>query len=244
MVVTPKPTIAFGPDYPNSLTDLVVGVEMPMVQERPWSRIFRHPTSGAIFQIPRTMDGSANLTLEELTQRWSTWTPAERRDLSLAVAWLRGRDDFADILRFLIREGNSDIWSAIALSVAHTLPQDEAYRVLVQSLEATNLAAGTNLVQAIAATGHASAASTIRDRLNRLRAAPEFWEDAPNVNELALTAMFATKHLVELGEDADLLAEFVRALAAHRCKEVGRFCRMHLKSTYSWLSEPTSSSTV
>ena len=244
MVEKPQPTFAFGPDYPKTLTDLIDGVEMPLVQERPWSRIFRHPTSGAIFQIPRTMDGSASLTLEELTLRWAGWTPAERRDFCLAVAWLRGRGDFADIVRFLMREGGSDTWSAIALSVAHALPQDEAYRVLVQALEATPLSASANLMQGIKATGHPSAASTIRERLDRLRATPELWEDAPQVNHLAMTAMWATKNLLELGEDPNSLADFVRALAAHRCGEVGRFSRMHLKAAYPWLAGPPSASTV
>jgi hypothetical protein len=72
--------------------------------------------------------------------------------------------------------------------------------------------------------------------LRLLRESSGLWEEAPRVNELAMTAMWATKTLLDLGEDPNALVDFVRALSEHRCAEVGRFVRMHLKSVYPWLT--------
>jgi hypothetical protein len=111
--MAPQPTIAFGPDYPATLIDLIDGVPMPLVREQRWSRTFRHPTTGAMFWIPRFMDGSATMTLEELRRSWPTWTVAERQAFSTSAPWLNEQADFAEILRSLSCMTSEDLLAYI-----------------------------------------------------------------------------------------------------------------------------------
>ena len=228
--MAPQPTIAFGPDYPASLLDLIDGVPMPLVREQRWARTFRHPTTGAMFWIPRFMDGSATMTLAELHRSWPTWTADERRAFSASAPWLHEQSDFADILRFLMREGDARVWCSIALAVASQLPQEEAFRVLCEALDAMAPSASSNILQAIARTGHVSARLVIKRQVDRLCAAPELWADDNGLNRLASTAIYGIKYLLKLGEDPATLTSIVQSLSEHHSDAVRRECDRQLQS--------------
>src|SRR6185503_19254467 len=125
-----QPSYRIGPDYPEFLED-EAGALMPLERERRWSRTYRHPTRRVRHHLSRFMDGSASMSLEELRAGWAAWSSADRIDFCTNARWLRNQSDFTDMLRFIAAEAKPMATSSIALSIATSLPRDEAFGILV-----------------------------------------------------------------------------------------------------------------
>jgi hypothetical protein len=229
-----EPPRRFGPEYPRFLVDSD-GVRLSLQREHRWSRIYRHPNKNAVHQISRFMDGSATITFDELQAEWSTWSRNDRLDFCANAAWLHGQRDFEEILRFVVREGDSDMWSAVGISVAAVIPQDEAFRLLLPCLAAADLAHTSNLVQAIARTRHPSARATLQDHFDRIAAHPGLLADDKFMNWLAFTAICTIQYLLELGADPQAFDSTVRVLSEHPCRACRESCSRFLGAKYPWL---------
>jgi hypothetical protein len=231
------PSFSFGPDYPAVLTDFD-GTLMPQVREGRFWRTFRHPSTGAMFLIPRFMDGSAGMTLEQLRAEWPSMSATHRSGFCGAVRWLNAQADYPDMVRYVVREGTTELWPTIATAVAQALPQDEAFQVLCEMLAATDVGRRANVVQAIAMTKHHLAPGVVRTRFDEIWAAPTLWDgvDEPGTNHLAHDATHAIRHLLELGTPPSDLEPAVRRLAGHPCHKAREACRGVLKAWYPWLA--------
>jgi len=152
------PPHAYGPEYPAYLT-WMDGTRMALVRESRWSRTYRHPTKKLEHVCSRFEDGSASITFDELSATWSGWTRAERSDFCYNCSLLRSQADFAEILRFILREGDWNDWCGIASCLADVLPCQEAFDLLSQALELTPVEHSSNLVQAILVLHHRTSKS-------------------------------------------------------------------------------------
>jgi hypothetical protein len=211
---------------------------MPLERESAWSRRYRHPNGRERCIISRFDDGSATLTLDQLRSGWPTWTARDRRDLSQNCQWLHERADFADMLRFILKHGDFECWSGIALAVGRTLPLEEAVEALSSAVNATPIEHSANLLQALALTRHPAASGKIRGVLEQLLLEPTLWADDPFKNWFAFTATCCVSYLLQLGVAPNELEGTARALSQHICEGNRRTCSQYLAASYPWLSPP------
>ncbi len=185
--------------------------------------------------ISRFMDGSASVTAEELKNEWQNWTKDEQTDFCQESSWLYEQSDFPEMLRFIMRHGNSSDWSGIAISVGSYLPKDEAFELLLRALQATDVGSTGNITQGIALTKHPMATATLQKHLQSVWSQPALWEDDPFNTWLAFDATTCIAHLLELGASAPDFEEHVRQLAKHVCSRNRDSCRNFLSKYYEWL---------
>lgn len=206
----------FGDEYPAALV-IENGLRLPLHRERRFSRYYylEEHKNGA--EISRFMDGTANITAAELQRDWDGWPEDVRWDFCQSCAWLRGQSDFHEMLRFVMQHGGWYEWCAVALSVASELPREEAYTVLVQALDQTEIGQTANFTQAIAATKHPEAEATLRRNLAAIWVHPALWANADHINNVAYDAMTCIEHLIQVGASPSDFTEQVRQLSEHVC---------------------------
>lgn len=223
----------FGEEYPSAVT--MGAVRMPLTEEGRYTRHYASEDSKMSFSVSRFMDGSARISEEELEREWRGWAYGDRLDFCNSCSWLAGQADFPEILRFVMRHGGEDHWSAVAGAVARELPQSEAFDLLVRALELAKDRPLSNLAQAIAGTGHAEAPAVLLRLLEKLWGSPELWEDDDFLNWTAYDATTCIGHLIEIGVPPDELGGKVRELAQHPCEGNRASCRRFLAKHYPWL---------
>lgn len=223
----------FGDDYPAAVT--MGAVRMSLREEGRYTRHYASEDSKTSFSVSRFMDGSARISAEELELEWRGWAYGERLDFCNSCSWLAGQEDFPDMLRFVMRHGGEDDWSAVAGAVARELPQSAAFELLVRALDLAIGRPVSNLAQAIAGTGHAEASAVLLRLLEKLWRSPELWEDDDFVNWMAYDATTCIAHLIEIGVPPAEFSEKVRELAQHPCEGNRDSCRRFLAKHYPWL---------
>jgi hypothetical protein len=186
--------------------------------------------------ISRFMDGSASITLEELEREWPQWNEHERLDFCQFCSWLDGQDDFPNMLRFVMQHGDTSDWCGVAMSVAHRLPRDEAFELLVKALRDSQIGHAANIGQGIALTKHPEAESTLRRHLEAIWAHCALWEDANFTNWVAFEATTCIAHLIELGAAPGDFEWQVRQLRQHACAGNRNSCRNYLSKHYKWMT--------
>ncbi len=223
----------FGKEFPAAV--VVNQVRLPLQKERRFSRSYRLAKGKMCSEVSRFMDGSASFTLTQLQAEWPTWTESERLDFCQNCCWLGGQSDFPDMLRFIIKHGCHDEWSAIALSIASNLPQDEAFKTLLSKLRKAKAGKASNLAQAIAQTKHPKAEITLRKHLQSTWAHKALWADDKFLNWMAFDAMTCIAYLIEIGASPSDFQDQVRQLSKHVCPGNRDSCRNFLSKHYSWL---------
>jgi hypothetical protein len=183
------------------------------------------------------MDGTATMRLERLRDEWPLWSEGERLDFCNACSWLGDQADFPDMLRFVMSTDGRQYWSSVALSVAHRLPQEEAFVILRNALHRTEQHTA-NLTQAIARTAHPEARQSLSAHLEELWRRAGLWDDAPFMNWIAFDATSCIAHLLEIGASASEFEDKVRALSEHRCAGNRDSCSRQLHEHYEWLPLP------
>ncbi len=201
---------SFGDEYPNAVTH--DGVRMPLLRAERFSRHFFSAETNAGLVVSRFHDGTATMTNTQLRSEWPTWSNEERLQFCNACTWLREQDDFPDMLRMIVVNGDEHNWSSIALSVASILPQEEAYLILAECLAKVDGQSSANISQGIAATKHPSAQGTLRALLDRLWNNPRLWDDDAFINWIGYDATCCIQHLLELGQPAIEFEEKVLTL--------------------------------
>ena len=120
--------------------------------------------------MSRFMDGSASITMEELSACWDTWPYGEKLDFCNALAWME-EPPLSDVLRFVMKNGDEMLWrQAVALEIAVHLPASESVPFLLAACENSELGQGNNFFQALAHTDYENRLSVLRDRLEQLLA--------------------------------------------------------------------------
>jgi hypothetical protein len=224
-----------GLDYPDAVTQF--GVRMPLVNERRFTRAYENEEEKLSTEISRFSDGTAFISLSELTSDWADWPDRDKHDFCWGFSSLHEHPEFAAMLRFLMENGDRWQKSGVALLVAHALPVDEAYLLLEKNLELYP-DYSANLIQAIALTKHPCAASLIRQHLAALWIRADLWEDNSFLNWTAADAISCIEYLVELGETPSDFETEVRALNDHLCAGNRDSCRRSLSKHFYWLPAP------
>lgn len=210
-------------------------VRLPLSRKTRFSRSYHaaEPKMGAM--ISRFMDGSATIAFAELQIEWPTWTESERTDFCQNCAWIHEQSDFPDMLRFIMKQGDSSDWSGIASSVASSLPAGEAYDLLQRALQVTQIGRSSNIAQAIALTKHRDADATLRKHLQSIWAHELLWNHDQFLNWVAFDATTGIAHLIELGATPGEFADQARLLSEHVCSGNRDACRNFLSKHYRWL---------
>lgn len=223
----------YGEEYPNAI--IVNGERTPLSGESRFSRNYHSTKHKRGTTVSRLMDGSASITLSQLQSEWPTWTEGDRTDFCQNCDWLRGQTDFPDMLRFIMRHGDSCDCCGIASSIAVSLPSEEAFDFLRRTLQITQIGQGSNIVQAIALTKHRSAEATLRNRLDSIWTHKSLWADDKFINWVAFDATTGIAHLIELGASPSDFDQLVRQLSEHVCSGNRGACRNFLSKYYQWL---------
>ena len=225
----------YGDEYPAAV--VVDGIRIPLFRESRFMRDFgTHEDKSQGVWISRFMDGSASITAPELMVEWPTWTEELRSDFCRSCVWLHEQSDFPDMLRFIMKHGGRYNRPAVALSVASTLPLDEAFGLLLEALHTAEIGgACVNFCQAIAQTNHPDAKATLRQHLQAVWAHEKLWNDDPFNNWVAFDATCCIQFLLELGVLPAEFEEQVRRLSQHVCLRNHDCCRGYLGKHYPWL---------
>ncbi|HEX7862689.1 MAG TPA: hypothetical protein VF773_20310, partial [Verrucomicrobiae bacterium] len=173
----------YGSEYPEAV--MFEGVRMPLKHEGRFARSFHSAEKKQTFQISRFMDGSASITADELLRGWHNWEKRERLEFCQSCSFLRKQSDFPEMVRLIMEHGGTTEWSAIALQVAGTLPQADAFDLLVRALRSVEIGRSCNFAQAIARTKHPEAERILREHFTVIWAHNELWNDAEFVNWIA-----------------------------------------------------------
>jgi hypothetical protein len=225
----------YGEEYPLAVTQQ--GIRFPLAREYRFSRVFDRADLKKGISVSRFMDGSVGITLAELAEGWPTWTLWERTDFCQECSWLSGQDDFPEMVRFIMKNGGLNEWSALAQSIATKLPQEEAFGFLLNALDSAEPGKRGNLIQGLALTGHSNAETVLREQLTSLLAEPAAWINDKFVNGPARDAITCIKHLIELGVPPEQLEPQVRRLSEHVCERNRRSCVNFLSKHYPWLKK-------
>lgn len=225
----------YGAEYPNALTSF--GVRMPLKREGRFTRYFHSDEKNHGAVVSKFQDGSATITLEELQNEWNTWTNEDQVQFCGACSWLNEHPQFADMLRFIMKNGGPEHWSAIALAVGSFLPRDEAFQLLVQALSQISTHTA-NVTQGIQVTKHPDASDVLRKHLEILWKAPNLWEDDSFNNWAAFDATCCIEHLLQLGASPKEFEAKVKALWEHPCAGNRDSVRNFLHKFYDWLPTP------
>jgi len=224
-----------GDEYPVAVT--LNGVRMPLISESRWLRNYTNTDAKTGYQISRFMDGSAALTFPEFAREWPTWSTREQQDFCNACSWLGEQDDFAVMLRHLMRHGDPQHWYAIACTVGSRLPQDEAFELLTHALQFAPLEEACNISQGLSITRHPEAERVLRAHFATLWSHPSLWDDDSFLNRIAYGATCCLKHLLDLGVAPEVFTDQVQAFAQHPCTGNRDSCHRSLAKHFPWLNE-------
>lgn len=185
-----------------------------IVRETRWSREFQSPDKRECFLDSRFRDGSASITLSELRRDWATWTDHEKADFSQSFVHYQGRRR-CQILRFLMRNGNHSVWSAIAASVASSLPINESLPFLRECCKSSETGCSANYYQALWLTGSPEAVGVLWTALDRIWASPDLMTPDSFCNFTAFDAIWCIDALIRLGDPLDSLRDPYEKLKMH-----------------------------
>jgi len=223
----------FGNEYPAAI--IKDGVRMKLRNERRFSRSYPSDDGKITCVISRFMDGSASITALELRQDWASWTEEDRQDFCQSCAWLEGQSDLPEMLRFIMNHGGPANRSGVALSVASLLSRDEAFDILVRTLQSNPIGITANIGRAISELGHPDAETVLRNHLATIWAHPGLWETADFKNWIGFDATACIAYLIEVGAPPADFEKQVRQLSEHACSGNRNTCRRYLSRHYSWL---------
>jgi hypothetical protein len=224
-----------GPHYPSYLGS--GSSRKPLIRERRWSRHFGTRKSVAV--VSRFEDGSASITYDELCTGWATWSRYDRIDFCQNCTWLRGQHDLPDILGFIAANGDPYEWSGVALSIAYTLPTEEAFATLEGMFEASVIGTRSNLVQAIGILEHASSLELIVADIRALAPLEATWHPDDFVNWHASELICAVQSALDLGANVADYTDLVGRLASHPCPANAAEARRDLCHHYPEVLAPT-----
>jgi hypothetical protein len=189
------------------------GQNLTLVRETRWLRHYKGGRFGSLVDS-RFRDGSAAITLTELAEQWPDWNGSERQDFCLA--FMHGDvPERRDILRYLIRNGDSSHHATIALPIAIHLLSEESFPILKQWCETAPIGKGANFFQAMGMTKSADAAEVLQRCLARVWASPDLMDTSDFCNWTAFDAICCMAALLHMGVDPESLRPQFEQLKTH-----------------------------
>jgi hypothetical protein len=205
---------------------------MKLVRETRWRRDYRQEGMDATRIESRFQDGSASITLSELEAEWPAWSSWERLDFAQQFR-TSGSPDGIEILRFMMRHGDTKIWSAIASAVVYRLPQEESAPFVLHAYSVCDPTEAGNILQALAKTGLPEAHKILRNHLAILWANPDLLRQDRKMNHVASAAIFCLSHLLALGEPPGEFRSQYEILLNHPCELERKRTRTFLGNYFS-----------
>ena len=191
--------------------------KMKLRRETRWHREYEMEEPGHFFHESRFRDGSATITLPELKEQWGGWSDRERIDFCQELREA-GCQEFPDVLRFIMANGEPQHWSGIALYIVRRLPADETIPFLLDAYPKFDSHRASNIIQALAMCGAPEAHKILRHHLQKLWAYPDLFTEAKHINVTAAAAIHCLQHLLDLGEPAEEFRDKYEALLRHPTK--------------------------
>jgi len=188
--------------------------QMTVARETRWSREYQSADNSERFLDSRFRDGSASITLSELTREWPEWTQSEKLEFAQAFVHYQGRQR-AKIVRFLMRNGDHHVWSTIAASVATTLSPKESLPFLRECCETCDIGRGANYFRALWLTRSSEAVPILWRCLDRIWKSRELFEPDSFCNFTTFDAIWCIDALVRLQEPLESLRDRYERLKAH-----------------------------
>ncbi len=184
------------------------------MRETRWHREYAMEEPKSFYHESKFADGSAVITLDELERESPTWSDWERVDFCQEVGF-NTSPELPNILRFVMKNGERDHWSAIAMNVVAVIPPDEAIPFLFEAYSRCEIGEASNILQALAKSGAPEAHKIHRDYLRQLWAKPDLFKEERHFNHLAAEAVHCIRHQLGLGEPLSDFKEELEALAVH-----------------------------
>jgi hypothetical protein len=226
----------YGSDYPEAVE--LDGVRLPLTREGRFLRSYDNKDAKIGTVVSRFMDGTAEISFTELKTSWPQWSRMERYDFTSAACWLHDHPEFADMMRFVLEEGDQDDLNAVALQVATALPADEAFERLYAILQRTPIGKSANIGQAIAHTKHPDAPDALREHLRKTLRDSRLMEPDDFLNWVTYDAICCIEHLLELGLSTSEFEDDVQRISSHPSDGTIDSLRRRLAKWYPWLGEP------
>lgn len=227
----------FGPSYPAFLVGRD-GARYELAQERRFCRIFRATDARRMIVISRFVDGSASMSLRELTEAWPTWGRRDRSDFCQNVHGLGKHPEYAGMLELVFALGDSEARASVAIELVEVLPTDEAYALLDAELARAPLETYPNLVQALARTRHPKALSDLEKLLETLRPAATLGT-IPLDETRAYATLYTLCALARARRGgSESLEPWVLELARHPSPKVSARTAFALRTCYPRLFDP------
>jgi hypothetical protein len=187
---------------------------MQLVKESRWSRQYEMDDLQTKLYESKFADGSATITVNELTDEWGGWSVVERADFCQAVTQAKF-PQLADILRFIMDQGDLASLEAVANSIARNLPAEEAVPFLTDICKTVPVGKGAKFYQALALIRPAFIRDTLMACLNRTWADERFLSEDEVFDHVANDAVCLIEYLVQLGQNPNTLADKYKVLARH-----------------------------
>lgn len=187
---------------------------MELVYETRWSRHYKDDDLQLRVCESKFADGSASITADELAKEWSHWDRKDQVDFCQSVIQAKFVH-LPDILRFIMKNGDWETWSAIATSVVRNLPKEEALPFIEEACRVCPVGKGELLFQALAFHRSREVVPTLRECLSRTWSDSRLMSDDAVYDWAAHDATALIEYLSQLGERAPDLREKYQVLVNH-----------------------------
>jgi len=189
---------------------------MELVRETRWSMHYSDELLGLKLVQSKFADGSATITMEELSEQWPTWRPEEKADFCYAINEAK-LDILPDIYRYIMTVDPPDYesWSAIAAWVVRKLPESEFSPWLEEACITCPVGKGEKLMQAFALSKTPKAVETLRKCLHRAWNNPQIFVAEGYIDHAAMDAVVCMECLLQMNQGSPDFAEKYQVLANH-----------------------------
>ena len=150
--------------------------------------------------------------VSELADSWIVWNETDRLAYAKQLARYEG-EELPELLRFVMRHGDSISKLEISHKVACFLPEEEAVSLLLDCMSEDYLGPRANFIAALAMTRSDRTVDLLRSHLVKLYNSPDLWKNDDFCNYTALDLIWCLHYLIKLGvPPSDLNAIYLRML--------------------------------
>jgi hypothetical protein len=183
-----------------------IGRGRKLVKEDRWSRIFEEESNNLTIESKFDTDG-LSISSGDLEKDWKGWDQAERISF---VGAFTGKPQFSiedeSILEFLMRNGNSQTWLMLALSLRFHSNKQMVIEFLMEQMK-SDFRPKANFEQALGVIGDQSAIPVLLSEYDSDRVAIASSQNSPPDTDLIIDYLCCCSALLTLGAPGDYVNE-------------------------------------
>jgi hypothetical protein len=187
---------------------------MELVHETRWSRHYSFEEMQTRLYQSKFADGSATISMEQLEAEWPAWRLEDKLDFCQAVTAAKF-SHLPDVLRFVMQNGDFDLWSEISAWVVRLLPAQESIPFIVEKARQSPIGKGWKFFAALALSNAPEAIPTLRDCLHRIWSDPRLFAETGYFNAVANDATACLENLLLLQDRSPELTDKYNQLITH-----------------------------